>query len=94
MVSCSPVLAYYDANKATCVSADASSYGIGRVIMQDQGNGCRKPVGFCSRMSTPTEQRYAQIEKECLASVWACEKFDRFLCGLKEFQTHPQHHLE
>ena len=86
MVSCTPVLAYYDATKPTCVSAGASSYGIGGVIMQDQGNGRMKPVAFCSRMLTPTEQRYAQIEKECLASVWACEKFDRFLCGLKEFK--------
>ena len=72
MVSCTPVLAYYDATKPTCVSTDASSYGIGGVIMQDQVNGRMKPVAFCSRMLTPTEQRCAQIEKECLASVWAC----------------------
>ena len=55
MVSSTSVLAYYDGAKLTCVSADASSYGIGGVTLQDQGGGQMKPVAFCSRMLTPTE---------------------------------------
>ena len=39
---------------------------------------------------TSTEQRYAQIEKEALATTWACEKFADFVLG-KEFLIETDH---
>ena len=32
---------------------------------------------------TDTERRYAQIEKEVLATTWACGKFSTYILGLK-----------
>ena len=40
-----------------------------------------QPVTFSSRALTPTESRYAQIKKELLSVVFACERFDTYLYG-------------
>ena len=38
-------------------------------------------VAYASGALSTTEMRYAQIEKEALASVWACEKFQDYILG-------------
>ena len=62
------------------MSAYASSYGLGVVLLQ-QNDGNWKPVTYDSRSLSDTERKYAQIEKEALASTWACEKFRNYILG-------------
>ena len=87
MVSSDSILALFDPHRSTRVSADASSYGLGAVLTQQQPSGEWKPISYISRALTTTEQRYAQIEKEALAVTWACERLRDFLTGL-QFHIH------
>ena len=89
-MSQAPVLAHYCPEKDTIVSADTSSYGLGGVLFQVQDDGSTKATAYASRSFTSTGQRYAQIEKEALATTWACEKFADYILR-KEFKVEKDH---
>ena len=76
LVSQAPVLQYYDVNKPVTIQCDASGKGLGAVLLQDN-----KPVCYDSRALTDIETRYAPIETEMLAVVFACRKFHQYIYG-------------
>ena len=76
MCTSAPVLARFNPAKEVTIQCDASSYGLGAALLQDE-----RPVAFTSRALTLTEQRYAQIEKECLAILHACKRFHFYVFG-------------
>ena len=55
------VLAHYDVQAKTKISADASSYGHGAVLLQSQDGITWQPVAFASRALSNTESRYAKL---------------------------------
>ena len=51
------------------MSADASSYRLGAVLLQKQSQGELKPASYISRSMTITKQRYVQIERVFCADL-------------------------
>ena len=81
-----PVLRYYSLDEEVTVQCDASKDGLGAALLQ---NG--QPVAYASHALTDCETRYAQIEKECLAILFACERFDFYLYGREEITVETDH---
>ncbi|KAL8573729.1 hypothetical protein ACOMHN_019003 [Nucella lapillus] len=73
-----PVLKYFDPTKSVVLSVDACQSGLGAACLQDDA-----PVAYASRALTDAETQHAQIEKELLAAVFACKKFNDFVYGRK-----------
>ena len=85
-VSSAPVLRYYSLEDEVTMQCDASKSGLGAALIQ-----LGQPVAFASHALTPAETRYAQIEKELLAIVYACEKFDVYVYGRTEVTIQSDH---
>ena len=72
-------------SESVTVQVDASKKGLGAALLQE---GC--PVAFASKALTPTEQRYANIEREMLACVFGAERFHTYVFG-REFTIESDH---
>ena len=75
-----PLLKFYDPARRSKLSSDASKDGLGAVLLQEH-DGNWLPVAFISRAMTSAEKNYAQIKKELLGLVFACEKFHEYVHG-------------
>ena len=84
------MMAYFDRGAPTEVIADASPVVLGAVLVQEV-DGKRRAVCYASRSLSDTERRYSQTEKEALALVWSCERFNLYLCGLPEYDLVTDH---
>ena len=76
-----PVLHFYDLKDTVTIQCDASKDGLDAVLLQ-----CGQP-----RALTSAETRYAQIEKECLAIVYAFDHFDHYIYGCDNVEVQSDH---
>ena len=81
-----PTLKFFDPTQTTKISVDASSKGMGAILMQGQ-----HPIAYASKSLTTTQQKYAQIEKEMLAIVFGCKKFHDYIYGLPDITVETDH---
>ena len=84
-----PVMKLPDLGRPFVLRTDASDTGLGAVLLQEQ-EGELYPVAYASKKLAGAEQRYAAVEKECLAIVWAVGKFELYLYG-QEFTLETDH---
>ena len=84
-----PILRLPDLTKKFVLRTDASDTGLGAVLLQEHGNE-KFPVSYASRKLLKREKAYSVIEKECLAIIWAVQKFEPYLYG-NEFDLETDH---
>ena len=82
ILSRKPVLLLPRLDLPFVLQTDASSTGLGAVLLQEFEDSLH-PVCFASHKLLDREKRYSTIERECLAIVWAVHKFVRFLWGVR-----------
>ncbi|CAB4070446.1 unnamed protein product [Lepeophtheirus salmonis] len=59
--------------KVASLKTDASTMGLGAVLIQKE-----MPVRYVSKLLSPTEMEYANIERELLAVLFACKKLHNY----------------
>ena len=73
-------LRYYDRNLPVTVQVDASLRGLGACLIHKH-KGEDQPIVFASKSLMDTETRYANIERELLGIIFACQHFSTYLLG-------------
>ena len=72
------------------LSADASPYGLGAVIMDVYPSGTRRPIACASQTLNEHERRYGQIDKEALEINFGLKRLHVYLYG-RHFTTLTDH---
>jgi len=88
-ISAAELLVHPDFDKPFEVYCDASEYGIGCVLAQRHGDAV-KPVQFCSKLFSKTQQNWHISEQEIYSVIYAVEKWRSYLIG-KKFKVFTDH---
>lgn len=78
---CATTLGYFSDSDKTILYTDASPNALGAVLVQESSTRSPRIISFASKALTDTEKRYAQNQREALATVWAVEHFSFLLLG-------------
>lgn len=68
--------------KSFLLAVDASAYGAGAVLLQEDCNGIEHPVSYFSKKFNRHQQVYSTVEKEALALILAVQHFEVYLSAV------------
>ena len=88
--SSAATLVHYDDKLQVVLTTDASPKGLGACLSHkviEDGKTVLKPIYYASCSLKPSETRYAQVDREGLAVIWAIKYFRQFLLG-RFFELH------
>lgn len=83
MLTKAPVLAFPDHAEPFIICTDASSLGLGAVLMQKDARGKNFVIAYASRVLNAAESNYSVTHLETLAVVWALKHFRDLILGYK-----------
>ena len=87
-----PILAHPNYKLPFEIHADASGYGIGAILVQHQ-DGRERVIAYVSHLLDSSDQNFSISEKECLALVWAADKFKIAHLISDSFQESIKHEI-
>ncbi len=70
---------------------DASDIGLRVVLMQEDNQRKDQVICYEAKTLLPVEKNYPTTEKECLAVMWAMQKFKHFLGERQPFEVYTDH---
>ena len=76
---CNAVLTHPDFSKEFTITTDASDYGLGACLAQEDKNSFLRPIAFASRCLNSAEQNYSATDRELLAVVFGLEQFKHYV---------------
>jgi hypothetical protein len=81
---------HFDETKPVIVATDASPFGVGAVLLQEQSDGKEHMITCASRTLSSAERNYSQLEKEALSIIFGFKRFQQYLAG-REVRLYTDH---
>ena len=77
-----PILGHPNYDLPMEIHCDASGYGLGAVLVKQQEGG-ERVISYASRLLSKAESNYSVTERECLALIFAVQRFRSYIWGAK-----------
>jgi hypothetical protein len=84
------VMAHPDVDKPYSLFTDACDYSVGAVLVQCDEQGVERPIQYISHQLSGVQRRWATIEKEAYALIYALQKLRPYLLGA-EYTVYTDH---